>query len=86
DVAADAESVARALREPSDLVLVDLHMPDIDIEAIVQAAGETPVVAFGRHTDAPALRAARQAGCAEVLPRSDFVTRLPALLSTEAPA
>lgn len=55
------------------LVLVDLRRPGV-IEAI-PALG-APVVGFASHVDEALLLAAREAGCAEVLPRSRFFRRL----------
>lgn len=40
-----------------------------------------PVLAFGRHTEPALLRAAREAGCVEVVPRSTFVEEMPALVA-----
>jgi DNA-binding response OmpR family regulator len=39
------------------------------------------IIAYGSHVDAAALRAAREAGCDVVLPRSKFVEELPRALS-----
>ena len=85
DVADGPATAAEALARPADLVLVDLHTPGIDIAAVVAAASGAPVVAFGRHTEPATLRAAREAGCAKVLARSEFVEALPALFAAEAP-
>ncbi len=40
-----------------------------------------PVLAFGRHTDAATLRAARQAGANKVVPNSELVAELPQLVA-----
>jgi hypothetical protein len=40
------------------------------------------VVAYGSHVDTATLRAAREAGCDVVLPRSKFVEELPTALPT----
>lgn len=46
-----------------------------------KTAGEqTPFIAFGSHVDTEALASARQAGCAEVMPRSRFTLELPQLI------
>lgn len=74
-------------------VIVDLQHPGLDVPALLAdlraACATMPrVVAYGSHVEAAVLRAARQAGCAEVLPRSSFVealqTELPAWLSAGA--
>jgi CheY-like chemotaxis protein len=81
-----------ALRErvheqsPSCLI-VDLHHPGLDVPELLAFLREScptmpRVVAYGSHVDAPRLKAAREAGCDLVLPRSAFVEQLP----TEMPA
>jgi DNA-binding NarL/FixJ family response regulator len=61
-------------------VIVDLAFPGLDLPDLMHRLGETGaaprVVAYGSHVDAAALRAAREAGCAPVLPRSKFVEDL----------
>jgi CheY-like chemotaxis protein len=64
-------------------VLVDLQHPGLDLQGFLTelraACGTMPrVVAFGSHVEAAVLRAARQAGCDPVLPRSAFVAALEA--------
>lgn len=58
---------------PDAVVLVDLRRPGV-IEAIPTVAAS--VVGFASHVDEELLLAAREAGCAEVLPRSRFFRRL----------
>lgn len=66
-------------REISDrkvsIVILDLHA-GVEANEVVSRAGGTPVLAFGRHTEPAMLRAAREAGCAEVVPRSTFVEKM----------
>jgi DNA-binding NarL/FixJ family response regulator len=62
-------------------VILDLHNATLDVPqllAALQAQRDTPprVIAYGSHVDAERLRAARQAGCHTVLPRSQFVELL----------
>jgi hypothetical protein len=47
---------------------------------IVQIGAGSSVLAFGSHVDAARLQQARDAGCAEVMPRSRLSNELPALL------
>ena len=56
------------------IVVLDLHNPGLEVAIVVEAFRATgaKIVAFGSHVDAPRLRAARSAGCDEVLPRSAF--------------
>ena len=62
--------------EPS-LLLVDVDRVK-ELDAFVSAA--FPTIGFGSHVDEVRLNAARDAGFAEVLPRSSFFKRLPTLL------
>jgi CheY-like chemotaxis protein len=58
----------------SALVILDLHNPGLDVNAVsaaLKAEGVT-LIGFGSHVDSARLKAARQAGCDEVLPRSAF--------------
>lgn len=75
-----------ALRDALDgaaLAVVDLQAAGFDgVEAVREAAAcGAPVIAFGRHTDADALRRARDAG-ARAVPRSSFFEQLPALVAS----
>jgi CheY-like chemotaxis protein len=75
----------RARKEPPSCVLVDLANPDLKIAELVSALRESTeapprVVAYGSHVDVATLRAAREAGCDVVLPRSKFVEELPSAL------
>lgn len=70
----DTAGVMAALERLPVLIVVDLHNPGLDVEAlvpIVKAVG-AKVIGYGSHVDAPRLKAARKAGCDEVLPRSAF--------------
>ena len=58
---------------PEAVLLVDLRRPGV-LAAI--PALTAPVVGFASHVDEELLLAAREAGCAEVLPRSRFFRRL----------
>jgi CheY-like chemotaxis protein len=67
-------------------VLVDLANPGLNLgehlARLRQICDPMPrVVAYGSHVDAAGLRAARDAGCELVLPRSAFVEELPRQLS-----
>lgn len=69
------------------LVIVDLDAPDA-IEAVrlaAAAAGGPRVVAFVSHVRGDLAAAARDAGAGEVLARSAFVGRLPALAAEAGP-
>jgi CheY-like chemotaxis protein len=82
----------RMVRTPADLlaaaragapqgVIVDVHNPGLDLPGLLaglRAACAPPprVIAYGSHVEAAVLRAAREAGCDSVMPRSTFVTEL----------
>ena len=66
------------LSRHADVVVVDLTRPGV-VDVLKDLHGR--VVGFANHTSRDVMRAAREAGCAEVLPRSDFFARLDELLA-----
>lgn len=80
-----ADQLAASLAEPLwRLAIVDLGWaagdPHDAIRALRQAAPDMPVVAYYPHVQTDQRDAAVAAGCADVMPRSAFVQRLPELL------
>jgi CheY-like chemotaxis protein len=80
---AGLEDLAR--QETPRLVILDLANPGLSVADLLQHLRETctpmpRVVAYGSHVDAMGLKAARDAGCDIVLPRSAFVEQLPSKL------
>lgn len=75
-----AELLAAARAAPPGGVVLDVHLPGLDLPALLAALADLPapppVTAYGSHVEAEVLRAARAAGCARVLPRSRFVELL----------
>ena len=77
-----AEAALRVAREsPPACVIVDLHTPELDLPALLAglrgAGPQMPrVIGYGSHVDKEMLKAARDAGCDLVLPRSRFVAEL----------
>jgi ActR/RegA family two-component response regulator len=73
-----AVAVARELS--ATCVIVDLALAEGRIGDLVGALRELPgpprVIAYGSHVDTAGLRAATEAGCDVVLPRSKFVEAL----------
>src|SRR5690242_20598231 len=74
-----------ARQEAPNCVLVDLSNPGLRLPELLQQLREAcptmpRVVAYGSHVDTATLRAAREAGCDPVLPRSKFVEDLPSAL------
>jgi DNA-binding NarL/FixJ family response regulator len=79
-----AHRVVDKLAEPGvSLVLVELQGRDALalITEIKRVAPAIPVVGFGAHVEAELLRDAKTAGADAVLPRSQLVGKLPALLA-----
>jgi CheY-like chemotaxis protein len=67
------------------LVLVDLTTPGLDLESLMRELQrlELPpktLLAFGPHVQKERLAQARQAGCDQVYPRSEFFKRLADIL------
>lgn len=77
-------ALAAARAEPPHCVIVDFQVAGSTLPSLLQGLRELPrkpyVVAYGSHVDAAGLRAAQDAGCDLVLPRSRFVEILPASL------
>ena len=80
-------TLADGLAASPSIAVVDVHASGVDALAAIRdaTAAGARVLAFGRHTEPAALRAARDAGAVKVVPRSQLVEGLPALL-TELPA
>ncbi|MFQ5471637.1 MAG: hypothetical protein ACE5FA_01960 [Dehalococcoidia bacterium] len=72
-----------ALSKPTDVLIVDLGVDGLDLDAIAATAKarRVPVVAFGPHVDAERLQAAGDAGMGSVYPRSAFVKGIRRILS-----
>lgn len=67
----------------TDVILVDLSKKGV-LEVLGDVvAGGARVIAYGAHVDKPLLGAAEAAGCTEVLPRSQFFSRLASLLADQ---
>src|SRR5262245_52349032 len=70
-----------AAGRPPRCVILDLSNPGLAVADLLRRFRETGqppfVVAYGSHVDTATLRAAREAGCDVVLPRSKFVEELP---------
>ncbi|MBX9679131.1 MAG: hypothetical protein K2X38_10245 [Gemmataceae bacterium] len=66
--------------EPLSCVLVDLQLPGLDLPSLVRTIRENypqcRIVGYGSHVAVEVLKAAREAGCDLVLPRSKFVEDL----------
>lgn len=77
-----ADDLLKAAQEaPPSGVIVDVHNPGLDLAELLAKLKEVcttmpRVIAYGSHVEAQVLRAARQAGCDRVMPRSQFVQEL----------
>ena len=78
-----AALVAKLPAQPVGCVVVDLHNPTLDWLTLMPSLGAARprLVGFGSHVDTATLKAAREAGCNLVMPRSQFVK----LLETDLP-
>jgi len=74
--------LARLAANDVSLVLVDVQHRDVLalITELKAAQPAVPVVGFGAHVETALLTDAKTAGADAVLPRSQFVNQLPALL------
>ncbi len=81
---ADTEALWREALDGSkaQLVVLDLQAVGLEWRPVVSAARQQglPILAFGQHTDAEALRQAREAGCDFAVARSAVVEKLAQLL------
>jgi len=62
--------------------LIDLTTPGLDIQSLVDSAGDKVTIAFGPHVQVKRLEDAKAAGCSTVLPRSRFDSTLNEILSS----
>jgi CheY-like chemotaxis protein len=74
-----------AERQAPRCVILDLSNPGLEVAGLLRRLRETCqpapfVVGYGSHVDTATLRAAREAGCDLVLPRSKFGEELPRAL------
>lgn len=86
-ITADMDGVPERLgQEGAAAIIVDLSLMGTDaVEIIAQLKQQpdtmdVPMMAFGQHTSPALLARASEAGCEQVMPRSDFVKRLPEFL------
>jgi DNA-binding NarL/FixJ family response regulator len=82
-VASTAEGLTGLLEPPTKLVIVDLNarnQPLATLQQVCATHKELRVVAFLSHLQTDLAAQARAAGCAEVMPRSQFTQNLAAIL------
>ncbi len=83
ELVAPQHAAARMAEAPPTLVIVDLHAADavVLVAALKAAAAAVPVVGFFSHVETALRRDALAAGADAALPRSQFVSKLAALLT-----
>ncbi len=64
-------------------IILDLSLQPFAVADLTRTLTENPppVIAFGSHVETARLAEARDAGCREVLPRSQFNMQLPEILT-----
>lgn len=89
EFASDPDELEALISPETRSILVDLSDPEVrPVEAILRTvaarsndSGLPRLVGFAPHSDKTGIRAAREAGCDEVLVRSAFFRRLSLLLA-----
>lgn len=77
----DESGVVDAVSEDDvSIVIIDFNQPVDWDELLPVLSGETPVLAFGSHTDVDGFRAAKAAGVTRVVSNGEFSRRLPELI------
>jgi CheY-like chemotaxis protein len=74
-VARSAVSLLKKAEAKPACVILDLHAEGLDISSVVNELKKDAaprIIGFGSHVDAALLKAAREAGCDLVMPRSQF--------------
>ena len=80
-----AQAVLHCHRERSQLLIIDLSTPELDVKKLIETLTELKdyaprVVAFGPHVHQEKLAAAREAGCDKVISRGQFFSQLDAIV------
>lgn len=77
----DESGVVDAVSEDDvSIVIIDFNQPVDWDELLPVLSSETPVLAFGSHTDVDGFRAAKAAGVTRVVSNGEFSRRLPELI------
>jgi DNA-binding NarL/FixJ family response regulator len=70
--------------------IIDLQCPGLMFDELMFAVGRRPkptrLIAYGSHVDAARLKAARDAGCDQVMPRSKYFEEMPSHIAEWAAA
>ena len=77
-----AAALAKAIEIQPATILIDLHLSGLNLPEFLASLSPRPrVIGFGSHVDLETLKAARQAGCEQVIPRSRFASSLETSIS-----
>jgi CheY-like chemotaxis protein len=76
-----AASAAVAAAGNADVVVADLHAPDLDIESFADRLRGKPILGFYSHVEAALRREAEEAGFDLVVPRSRMARDMPDLIA-----
>lgn len=80
-----AQAIGQLTDEFPQLLIIDLNQPGLDWDLLTETLQKHPQlssIAYGPHVDTDKLQQARDAGCDQVLPRSQFSANLPQLLQS----
>jgi DNA-binding NarL/FixJ family response regulator len=77
---------SRLASATDSIIIIDLNADGVDaLEAVgvcAAAVHHPRIIAFASHVQAELINSAREAGADEVMPRSAFVSKLPAILAS----
>jgi CheY-like chemotaxis protein len=74
-------SAAVAAAATADVVVADLHAPDLDLESFADRLKGKPLLGFYSHVEDDLRRQAEKAGFDLVVPRSRMAREMPALVA-----
>ncbi|QDT27106.1 Response regulator receiver domain protein [Gimesia panareensis] len=80
-----SQAIGQLTDEFPQVLIIDLNQPELDWEVLAATLQKHPQltsIAYGPHIDTDKLQQARDSGCDQVLPRSQFSANLPRILKT----
>lgn len=80
-VVESASSAAVAAAGNADVVVADLHAPDLDLASFADRLRDKPLLGFYQHTEDALRRDAEEAGFDLVVPRSRMAREMPELVA-----
>lgn len=76
------KTVAEAATQSVPVYIVDLNYLRGELPDLISLRPGARIIGYGSHVDSDTLKAARKAGCHDVMPRSQFAERLESHLET----